>query len=408
MAGFGASDALVRRRSRRGLAILVALAVPLALASLFSLLDRDDYQIVTAMLVCFEAVCFFLLPAFAPQGVFTGERRGSVRADREGVVFRKKLALRRDQIESVWVEALPEGARRVHLSTRKARDELAIVVEDEARVDVLLEALALHHDRHAASFMVDSGPLRTARAKRIARALALVGAALLTAAVCYAAYLDALFGFALVPVLAAYSFALRAARPSTRVVVGADGLVVRAGGVLRQISPASIRQVTTAAPEVGVELDTGEWLTFRFAGEGEEERSFAFAQRVLAAREQRLRASDAVEALLMPASRSTSEWLDDLRRITSAGSGYRRVVVADEDLWRIASDPASDPGARAGALAALSPRLGEADRVRIGEIAGGTARLDVRAALEAAAAGGLEERILDAFGDHRAPERSRE
>ena len=398
---FGSSDALIRRRRRqRGLAVAAALALPAILAFLFEATHDPAYQFVAAMIACFEAVGFLLLPAIAPQGILTGERRGELRVDRTGVWFRKKLALPRDQIESVWVEAREEGGRFVHLAARKARDDLAILVEDEKHVSTLLEALDLRHDRHAAGFVVESAALRTVVGQRLTRALVLLGGALLGGAVVYHAYRYALVGFALVPVLALYSMTLRRMRLTSRLVAGADGIVVRAGGVLRQIPFAGVRTVTRSKAEAVVELDTREALTLRFVGEGAEAKCNAFVSRVKKSVACVDRKPDPFAALLLPAAsggRGVQEWLAELRRITGGGAGYRQGAVPDEELWRLVENPGADAGARAGALAALRPRLDEIGRVRIGELAGGTAHRDLRAALEAAAAGETDEAILEAY-----------
>jgi hypothetical protein len=397
--GFGASDALVRRRTRRGLLGTVAVAVPVVLGVLGEVTRREELQFLAALIGLAEAVGFLLLPAIAPDGILKGERRGRVRADRTGVFFRDKLVLARDRIQTPWVEALAGGARCVHLSGARARDDLAIVVEDDGRVRSLLEALELRHDRHAASFVVESAPLRTPSSQRLARALVFLGSASLAAVTLFHAYRSPLVGFALVPVLVVYSMIVRRARLMSRLVIGADGFVVRAGGALRQIPHASVRSVSTCPrAESIVELVTGEVLTLRFAGEGANEKSLTFAARLQEGVALANRAPEGpVAALLQPAGRCASEWLADLRRITSDCSGYRGGAVPDEELWRVIEHAGADSGARAGAVAALRPRLDESGRARIAELAGGTARRDLKAALEAAAAGESEEHILAAF-----------
>ncbi|MBX3210252.1 MAG: hypothetical protein KF764_34790 [Labilithrix sp.] len=404
MAGFGSSEALIRRRSRRALAIVVAVALPCVLSLLAELTGDLGYQFFAALVACAEAVAFFLLPAMAPQGILTGERRGALRADRAGVWFRKKLALPRERIASVWAEEREDGRLWVHLSGERARDDLSIVVDDQKRMDALLEALDVRHDRHAASFVVASGPLRDPRLQRLARALVIAGGALVAALIVALAYRTALIGFALVPALGVYSMLVRRARLTTRLIVGTDGIVVRAGGSLRQISLASVTRVTYAGPD-GIVVEQGsESLVLRFVGAGAEAKADDFIERVEAGRARLDVRPDPVASLLASAARSTSEWLVELRRLRDAGAGYRGAAVPDEELWRVVESPALDARARAGALAALGPRIDDEGRVRIAQIAGATARRDVRAALDAAAAGETDAEILDAFSRERPPE----
>lgn len=406
MVAFGSSDAVIRRRSRRGLAALAAVGLPGALWLVAALAEQPDWQSLAALVACAEAIAFFLLPAIAPQGILTGERRGALRADRAGVWFRKKLALPRERIASVWVEEREDRRRWVHLSAERARDDLSIVVDDEPRMDRLLEALDVRPERHAASFVVESGPLRAPRLQRLTRGLVLAGAVLLAGLIVALAYRTALIGFALVPALGLYSMLLRRARPTTRLVVGADAIVVRAGGALRQVALASVTKVTQAGTQVVVEHGA-ELFDLCFVGAGAAAKARACVERIEAGRARAHAAPDPVAALLLPGASGASgasEWLGELRRLTNAGAGYRGAAVPDEELWRVVESPALDARARAGALAALGPRLDEHGRVRIAQIAGATASRDVRAALDAAAAGDDDAEILDAFTRARAPE----
>jgi hypothetical protein len=400
MRGFGASDALIRRRSRRGLIAAIAIAVPVVLAVLSETTELHELQFAAACLACLEAVVFLLLPALAPQGILTGERRGELHADRTGVWFRKRLVLRRERIESVWVEALADDKRCVHLYGRRASDDLSIFVDDDVRAESLLAVLALEHERHTESFLVESGPLRTPSVALLVRRLALLGGALLAGIVVYGAYREALVGLALVPVLFLYSMLLRRLRRTTRLLIGTDVIVVRAGGLVRRIPNASLRSVALSdGADVLLQLASGESLCLRFAGDDAEHKSHAFASRVqkmLARFELLERKPDAVAAQLVPGGRSTREWLADIRALT-ANEGYRCRAVPDEDLWCVVENGDADAAARVAALAALQPRLGEEQRVRIAEIAGGTAHPDVRAAFDAAAAGAEDAQILEAF-----------
>lgn len=397
MAGFGASDALIRRRSRRALLAVLAIGLPFALAILGEVMNASGLQALASLVGFAEALGFLLLPAIAPDGILKGERRGPVRADREGVCFRDKLVLPRERIQTPWIEGGEGGTRWVHLSGARARDDLSILVEDDSRAKSLFDALELRHDRHAASFVVESAPLRTRAMQRLGRAAVFLGSVSLTGVVLFHAYRAPLVGFALVPVLVVYSMIVRRARLTSRLVIGADGLVVRANGALRQIPHASVRKVSTQpAADSVVELVSGDVLTLRFVGSGAKEKSHAFAARLEEGIAKVDRAPAPLVALLQPAGRRTAEWLEEVRRVTKE-TGYRGAAIPDEELWRVVESAGADSGARAGAAAALRARLDEAGRARIAELAGATAQRDLKASFEAAAAGESEERILAAF-----------
>ncbi|HVH42654.1 MAG TPA: hypothetical protein VM925_09930 [Labilithrix sp.] len=376
--------------------VVLAAILPFTLVAVGEVIDLGVIQGLAVMVAFLEVVGFFFLPAIAPDGILNGEQRGPVRADRTGVFFRRKLVLPRKRIGTPWVEALDGGARRVHLSGTRARDDLSIVVENDARAESLLEALELRHDRHAASFVVESAPLRTPAMQRVVRTLVFLGSALLATLIVVQAYSRPAIGFLLVPAIVVYSMIVR--RLTSRLVVGADGFVVHAGGVLRQIAHTSVRNVSAPRKaETTVELVSGDTLTFRFAGKGATDKCHAFVTSLKESIAHVEHAPSPVVALLQPAGRSASQWLEDLRRLTGDSVAYRGGSVPDEELWRVVEHASADSGARAGAVAALRPRLDETGRARINELAEATAGQALKAALEAAAAGESDERILDAF-----------
>ncbi len=100
--------------------------------------------------------------------------------------------------------------------------------------------------------------------------------------------------------------------------------------------------------------------------------------------------------LVAPCDRTRAAWLDDLRKLNVAS--FRGACVPTEDLWRIVEHPGADAGARAGAVAALVPHLDAQARIRIGELAEGTAHNELRAALNAAASeDATDEQVLAAY-----------
>ena len=100
--------------------------------------------------------------------------------------------------------------------------------------------------------------------------------------------------------------------------------------------------------------------------------------------------------VVAPCARTPEAWLEDLRKLRVATA--RGASVPTEDLWRIVEHPGADAGARAGAAAALVPHLDAEARIRIGELAEGTAHAELRAALNAAVAeDATDEQVLLAY-----------
>lgn len=402
MPGFGASDVLVHGRSRRGAALAVGLFVPIAAGFLCEWTDHGDLSGCVALLAAVEAIGFLFLPAIAPNGIsfITGDRRGPLRADRDGVTFRKKTVLWRAQIRNVAIEALPGGAQIVHFSAVRERDEIGVEVEDDRRARALVDALELDTDKHVSTFSVEEDPLRSRARWFAARALIAAGALALAAGVLYLARREELYLIALVPVLLVYALLLPRARVRTDVVLAADGLMLRHRGVERSIPLSSIAEVRRAKNEATLVLRSGEELVLRFGGEQDERASLqhaAFGERMREANLRRDRPHDPAEALLARGGREASEWTRHLLDLGRASEGYRVATVHDESLWRIAEGTVAEPSARVGALVALRSRLDHDARCRLQALAERTAQRDLKAALEAAAEGAEAEAIILAY-----------
>jgi hypothetical protein len=420
MAAYGASDALIGRRPQRGLWALLAIMVPVFLGLTCELFHYEDYEIFVGLLVVGELVAFFLWPAIAPEEFLNGESRGRLKADREGLWFNKKLLVPRHRIDSGFIEGHVSGRLRVHLSTKRTRHQVWIEVDDDKAAESLLSALDLRQDRRALSFEVESAPLRTPLMQKAVKALTFIGGAMLVGAVMYYAHINALFGFTLVPVLVVYTLVLKKLRRMTKIAVGADGLGVRAGGKWREIPHREVKKVARHDADVLATTEKDGVLKLRFYGAGAFDRSDALAT---ALREGMNRAAhDAGDVFggcgqgassslhsatssLACAGRSREEWLKDLKRVTGTapaeaggqGGGYRGSAIPDEDLWAVLEQSSADREVRAGALAALQPRLTEESRIRIAEIAAATVQKDLRAALDAASNGESDDKILAAF-----------
>lgn len=407
MAGFGATDVLVRGRSRRGLSFLIAVGVPLLAGFVCRVTDNTLYEDYVAIFASAEAIAFFMLPAIAENGLWfvTGERRGPIRVDPTGIVFRGRALIARAQIKNVAVEGLPGGMQVVHVGG------FQIEVPDDEAARLLVEALGLDPDRHVATFSVYEDPLRT-RAKRFAaRLLVMAGGAAIAFVVMWLSWRDEpLLLLTLVPAVLVYSLVIPKARIRTDVLLGVDGLMLRHRGRSRSIPLSSIVQVRqvrhddgVAPPESILALEGGEELLLRFGVETEAAacaQHAAFVTRIRQVLARRHRARETGEALLRRGDRDAEEWARHLSSLSSIDEGYRVATLPDESLWRVAESSISDPSARVGALVALcAPRVcfDAASRARLQRLVDQTAQRDLRAAFEAAARGDSGAEIISAY-----------
>src|SRR5262249_28135690 len=89
------------------------------------------------------------------------------------------------------------------------------------------------------------------------------------------------------------------------------------------------------------------------------------------------------EARLRRGARTTHEWLRDLVAAREEGAGYRRPALPQTALWAIVEDAVANPGARAGATAALHASLDDEGRARILAAADACASTELRDTLSA-------------------------
>lgn len=402
MAGFGASDVLVRGRSRRGLAMVLGITLPLVLGIVCEATGNEDLEGFVGLLGAGEAIFFFFLPLIAPNGIgfVTGERRGPMRADRDGITFRARPLLARGQIKNLAVEGLPGGLQSVHVSATRAKDDVHIELADDEKVRALFRALDLDPDRHAARFSVEEDPLRSRARWLAARALIGAGGLGLTLAVLALARRNELLLLAVVPVLLVYALVLPRARVRTDIVLGADGLTLRHRGMVRSIPLSSLAEVRSTKNSATLVLLNGEELLLRFGADDDEKASVqhaAFTLRMRQTLARRDRGHDPSEALLARGAREVTEWTRHLQSLLREDEGYRVATMPEETLWRIAEGTVAEPTARVGALVALRARIDDDARERLLELAERTAQLDLRAALEAAAEGAEADEIIAAY-----------
>lgn len=402
MAAFGASDVLVRGRSRRGLALAVAAGTPVALTLLCELTGNEHLEDLVGLLAAGEAIGFFFLPAAAPNGIgfVRGERRGPVRADRDGIVFRGRSLLARAQIRHVAIEGMVGGRQIVHVSALRAKDDVHIEVADDEKARALVLALDLDPDKHVATFAVEEDPLRGRARWLAARVLIAFGALLVGGAVMYVARRNEAFLLALVPALLVYALALPRARVRTDLALAADGLTLRHRGRQRSIALSTIADLELSANTATLVITSGERLVLRFGSDTDDAASLqhgAFVARLRQTLGRRHRPRDPGEALLAKGAQATLAWAQHLETIARPDEGYRVATMQPDTLWRIAEGAQAEPSARVGALVALHARLDDDARARLQDLASRTAQRDLRTALEAAAAGAEPDEILAAY-----------
>ncbi|MFO0736815.1 MAG: hypothetical protein U0270_13100 [Labilithrix sp.] len=373
---WGASDVLVRRRPQIWPYFAIA-AAALAIPTV------AEIYIVSALVGLAILLLLFFLPAILYDDA--QRRVAVVHADREGLRFGKSLVLPRARIDACAVEPLAEGMCNVHLWGPGRRDDVSLLVPDPERARLLIEALGLKSDRHAARFVVESAPLRPRGIARLIRLVHLLGAAMLVAAVILLTLQSEWIGFTLVPLMFAYFGLLRRLRRRRSITLGADALTVD-----QPIPLSEIRSVK-AGPGTDARVDD---MLLRFDGRDAAGKRDAFVERL----QKSLGARDdvPVAAMLEPGAREEKAWLAELRRL--GGDSYRGGGLPTEELWRVVEHVAAPPGARIGALAVLLTRLDDEGRVRLAHIAEGTVKPDVRAALEAASeVGTTDEEVVRMF-----------
>jgi hypothetical protein len=402
MPGFGASDVLVRGRSRRGLALAVAAGAPALLGLLCEATDNAYLEDFVGLFAAAEAIGFFFLPAIAPNGIgfVNGERGGPLRADRDGIVFRGRSLMSRAQIRHVAIEGLLGGRQIVHVSALRAKDDVHIELDDDEKARALVVALDLDPDKHVATFSVEEDPLRGRARWLAARLLIALGALVVAGAVLYVARRNEAFLLALVPALLVYALLLPRARVRTDIALGADGFTLRHRGRQRSIALSTIAELEALGNTATLILTSDDRLVLRFGADNDEKAALqhgAFVARLRQTLGRRRRPRDPGEALLTKGEQGTSDWAKHLATLARPDEGYRVATVPPETLWRIAEGTGAEPTARVGALVALHSRFDDDARARLQDLATRTAQRDLRAALEAAASGAEPEEILAAY-----------
>jgi hypothetical protein len=189
-------------------------------------------------------------------------------------------------------------------------------------------------------------------------------------------------------------------RGTTRVTVGADGMLVSRGRAAEfvawrdaeevRLTWAAGRERIAATLEVPRARGAPLKLECTPAGSDTLRELYHRAQAAHASVTQSPHGTPAAAFPLARAGRDAATWLRELRALTTRGADYRSSAVTEEVLWSVVEDPRVDPTARAGAAAALAESTDESARARIRVAAESTASPKLRVALE---------RIAGAQGD---------
>jgi hypothetical protein len=180
-----------------------------------------------------------------------------------------------------------------------------------------------------------------------------------------------------------------------RIVVGADGVLVRSGLRERFVGFEEVATVD----DLAVTTKRGKQIKVAVSG-NPVERAAAVHRLHEAFRAYCARATGALDANLLRGERSMEAWKDDLTRRARAQATFRSSAASREDLEAVLANPASRVEQRLGAAVALA-FLGDEGAARVRIAAEASANQRVRVALDAAAQGTLDD---DAFEEAVATE----
>jgi hypothetical protein len=189
-----------------------------------------------------------------------------------------------------------------------------------------------------------------------------------------------------------------------RLVIGADGIIVRQSFSTRFFPHEKIGAVEVAPERVRLRLRDGSMVVARARHLGEEQRAeletrIADARRAWASGD----ADAPALAWLDRNGRSPAAWRAALLGTLDRAEGYREQAVSREDLARVLESPAAPAERRVGAAMALAAAARPEDHARIRIAAEACADVRVRVALEKAASGDLDDDALEeAVAEERA------
>jgi hypothetical protein len=317
-----------------------------------------------------------------------------IRADhagiRVGAHFVERAALRAGFV----VPEQPGGHVTVVLR-RRLRRSMEIRVGSAAEGRRLLHALGLDASQTLATFLVTAGELAAPRL-----AYGAVGGVCLLFLVFIAGLVtrviqpvdEVIYGACALSVLGMLLCLVLYTMP-TRLIVGADGLVLRWLGTARFIAYRDIlglsRHVSSQSGRQHIELAIAlpsEEIRMLMS---DESRLALIKERIEEAMDAYRRGdTESAEAALRRGARSNAAWIAALRAIgAGANAGPRTALMPEDRLWRIVEGPMVNPTARVAAAIALGAGGEGERRARLHAAAGATAAPRLRLAIENVAQG---------------------
>ncbi len=372
-------DVLIVRHNR---IILAAAGAPLALGSALAVAGvwhaAIDLVGVGVALAWLGAGTLFYAWARNPGRVLEQAR---ARADAGGLYFNGELALSAPRVRGGWVEPHLAGLPTVHIRACR-RADMALVVRSLDQARALLAALEVDPTRAPAHLWTLARPLGEPRA--FGPTACLLGLAVVLGAVLGQA---APLALALAAVALIVLFAGVAV--PTRVMVGADGVLMRWLGTENFVPWSSVVAIEPFDGGVVLALAKGQWLTLRMPAAHQRyhpEREAVVERMQVAWRAHaRTETDEAAAGLVRREGNRTREWVRAMRTLMSTEQGYRQAALPPERLWRVVEDPSAEGTARIGAAVALAASLDDAGRERLRAAAAACVEPRVRVALGATA-----------------------
>jgi hypothetical protein len=178
-----------------------------------------------------------------------------------------------------------------------------------------------------------------------------------------------------------------------RIVIGADGVLVRSGLRERFIPFKDVERIE----DLCIITTRGRRLKVAVSGKPTERAAAVHRlQHAFHGYKTRMREAD---ARLARGDRDLGAWVEDLKRQARDPGSFRRAGTSPEALERIVVNPASGVEQRLGAAIALSS-LGEDSAKRVRIAAQASVNEELRVALEAAAEGEIDESVYEAAVRH--------
>jgi hypothetical protein len=309
---------------------------------------------------------------------------GDVEVSEEGVRVDADLVPTSRIAQAFWVPRLKSGGA-VRLLDEVGGTIFEANVDDEADAQAFIAALGRDVSRQRVAFEADT-PLGLAMRHRPFAALAALVA--LVAAVKVAGVLSTLLFAAL-----AVNYLVMTIAPTSRVLVGSDGVQVSWLRYRRFVSYADVASVEPLDHGVRFALRSGESRDIKFRSSADTDvealvRRDALIARVREAMEGGAHGTSRQELLgrLARANRPVDRWVRELATLRGDGQDYRSAAVRDDDLLDVVEDASAPPDARAAAAVVLRKTAGPDVRAKLRVVADAIAEPKLRVAIESAAA----------------------